>query len=532
MNSREHRKILAKIAKKHGVSVEEVRRDIAAALSHASGDIARLSPDAWRWRSLQKRWKKTCVKRFYSPVACDTMVAEKSEEEPPMQPLNSAYLTKVYESVAIRNRGEDEFLQAVQEVLHSIDPIIDDHPELERHAIIERMCEPERFLQFQVPWTDDAGRTHVNRGYRVQFNGAIGPYKGGMRFHPSVTPSVVKFLGFEQTFKNALTGLPMGGGKGGADFDPKGKSDGEIKRFCQSFMIELYRHIGQFTDVPAGDIGVSAREVGYLFGQYKRIVGTFEAGVFTGKSPLNSGSLGRKEATGFGLVYITQEMLRVMNGDTLAGKTVAVSGSGNVAIYAVQKATELGATVITVSDSGGYVVDPAGIDLAVLKQVKEVERLRLTEYAARVPTATYHAGTSGVWGVPCDIALPCATQNEIDEDAARLLVKNGAMAVLEGSNMSTTPAGVAVFLQSGIHYVPGKAANAGGVSVSGLEMTQNSLRLPWTAEEVDAKLQTIMTGIFQTIYDASVTCGAPGNFVVGANVAGLFNVAQAMIWQG
>jgi len=448
-----------------------------------------------------------------------------------MQQLKNAYLARVYEAVEQRNAGESEFLQAVQEVLHSIEPIIDQHPEFIQNAIIERLVEPERLIQFQVPWTDDQGNMQVNRGFRVQHNSALGPYKGGLRFHPSVTPSVVKFLGFEQTFKNALTGLPMGGGKGGADFDPKGKSEGEIKRFCQSYMTELTRHIGQFTDVPAGDIGVGRREVGYMFGQYKRMQNEF-TGVFTGKHPDNSGSLGRKEATGYGLVYIVAEMFRTLKNEDLKGKTVTVSGSGNVAIYAIDKAAQLGAKVVTASDSAGYIYDENGIDLAVLQQIKEVERGRLTEYAKRVPTAQYHEGSSGVWSIPCDIALPCATQNEIDGDSARALVQNGVIAVAEGSNMSTTPEGVEVFLEGNVLYIPGKAANAGGVAVSGLEMSQNSLRLGWSFEEVDEKLQAIMVNIFHTVNDASKTCGVPGNFVVGANVAGLLKVSQAMLWQG
>ena len=445
--------------------------------------------------------------------------------------LKSPYLVRVYQEVQQRNPGEAEFLQAVQEVLQSIDLVVEAHPEFAQHAIVERLAEPERLIQFQVPWTDDRGKTHVNRGYRVQFNSALGPYKGGIRFHPSVSASVIKFLGFEQTFKNALTGLPLGGGKGGADFDPKGKSEGEIRRFCQSFMTELYRHLGQFTDIPAGDIGVSAREVGYMFGQYKRISNEF-VGVFTGKAPHNSGSLGRREATGYGLLYIVQEMFKSLKGEDLKGKTLAVSGSGNVAVYATEKALQLGAKVVTVSDSGGYIYDEKGIDLALLKEIKEIKRARLTEYAKQVPTAQYHEGSSGVWTVPCDIALPCATQNEVDGDSARALVKNGVLALAEGSNMSTTPEGVSVLQEAGVLYIPGKAANAGGVAVSGLEMSQNSLRLSWTAKEVDEKLQTIMVNIFHTIRNAAETCGQAGDFVAGANIAGLMNVSRAMIWQG
>jgi glutamate dehydrogenase (NADP+) len=448
-----------------------------------------------------------------------------------MASLRSSYLREVYEATVLRNPGENEFLQAVLEVLHSIDIIIDEHPEFSRHAIVERLVEPERFIQFQVPWVDDAGKTRVNRGYRAQFNSALGPYKGGLRFHPTVSASAIKFLGFEQTFKNALTGLPLGGGKGGADFDPKGKSDGEVRRFCQSYMTELSRHLGQFTDVPAGDIGVGAREVGYMFGQYKRITNEF-TGVLTGKLPTNSGSLGRKEATGYGLVYIVQEMLSALRQESLEGKTVVVSGSGNVAIYAAEKAAELGAKVVTVSDSAGYVYDEKGIDLDILKQIKEVERGRLTEYVKRVPGARYVEGSAEVWKVPCDIALPCAIQNELDGDSARALVKNGVRAVAEGSNMSTTPEGVEVLHKAGVLYLPGKAANAGGVAVSGLEMSQNSLRLSWTKEEVDERLQRIMTSIFHTICDAAEAYGHRENFVAGANIAGLLNVSQAMVWQG
>lgn len=449
-----------------------------------------------------------------------------------MQTLQQPYLLNVYKQASLRNPGQEEFLQAILEVLHSLEHTLDNYPELEQHAILERLIEPERFLEFQVPWWDDNGKMQVNRGFRVQFSSALGPYKGGIRFHPSVTSSVIKFLGFEQQLKNALTGLPLGGGKGGADFDPKGKSDGEIRRFCQSFMTELYRHIGQFTDIPAGDMGVAAREIGYMFGQYKRIQGNFEAGVFTGKSPENSGSLARKEATGFGLVYITEEMLKQLKGDSISGKKIAISGSGSVAIYALQKATELGATVVTVSDSSGYVYDEKGIDLEVLKTLKEVERGRLSEYPKRVSTATYVPNTAAVWTVPCHIALPCATQNEIDQKAAKALVENGTTVVCEGSNMSTTPEAVAIFQKAGVHYIPGKAANAGGVAVSGLEMSQNSLRYSWTFAEVDEKLQAIMKDIYHRIYDASKTAGDPGNFLLGANIAGLLKLANAMIWQG
>ena len=449
-----------------------------------------------------------------------------------MKQLTNPYLTKVYETVQKRNENMHEYLQAVLEVLQSLEPIIDNHPEFEQHGILERMVEPERLIQFQVPWTDDNGKTHVNRGLRVQANSALGPYKGGIRFHPTVNASVVNFLGFEQTFKNALTGLPLGGGKGGSDFDPKGKSDNEIKRFCQSFMAELYRHLGQFTDIPAGDMGVGSREVGYMFGYYKRIKNQFEAGVITGKTPDNSGSLVRKEATGYGLVYITEEMLRQVKNDSLKGKKVIVSGSGNVAIYTVEKAKELGAVVVTVSDSSGYIYDENGIDLDILKQIKEVERARLTEYAKRVPTSTYHEGSANVWKVKAHIALPCATQNEISLDCAKALTENGIIAVCEGSNMSAEPEAVNYFLENGVLFLPGKASNAGGVATSGLEMSQNSLRLSWTFEEVDKQLRNIMTDIFNTINTTQEKYGMKGNYVAGANIAGVLKVAKAMIWQG
>ena len=445
--------------------------------------------------------------------------------------LTSKYLQEVYATVEKRNSGEPEFLQAVYEVLESLEPVVAQNPAFEKHGVIERIVEPERFIQFRVSWVDDNGKTQVNRGYRVQFNSAIGPYKGGLRLHPSVCASVIKFLGFEQTFKNSLTGLPMGGGKGGSDFDPKGKSDAEVMRFCQSFMTELYRHIGQFVDVPAGDIGVGSREVGFMFGQYKRITGE-SVGVLTGKHLTSGGSLVRTEATGYGLLYLTEEMLKCMKGESLQGKTVAISGSGNVAIYAAAKAIELGAKVITVSDSNGYVVDQNGIDLAVLKQVKEVERARLTEYAKRVPTAEYHEGCAGVWTVKCDIALPCATQNELDGKSAQALVDNGVIAVAEGANMPTTPDGVEIFQKAGVLFAPAKAANAGGVATSGLEMSQNSLRLSWTFEEVDERLKKIMVDIFHNAYDAAEQYGAKGNLVAGANIAGFLKVANAMIWQG
>ena len=445
--------------------------------------------------------------------------------------LTSNYLKQVYATVEKRNSGEPEFLQAVYEVLESLEPVVAKNPTFEKHGVIERMVEPERFVQFRVSWVDDNGNVQVNRGYRVQFNSAIGPYKGGMRLHPSVCASVIKFLGFEQTFKNSLTSLPMGGGKGGSDFDPKGKSDNEIMRFCQSLMTELYRHIGQFVDVPAGDIGVGSREVGFMFGQYKRITNE-SVGVLTGKHLTSGGSLVRTEATGYGLLYLTQEMLKCMKNESMEGKTVAISGSGNVAIYAAGKATELGAKVITVSDSNGYVVDQNGIDMAVLKQIKEVERARLTEYAKRVPGSEYHEGCAGVWTVKCDIALPCATQNELDGKSAQALVDNGVMAVAEGANMPTTPDGVEIFQKAGVLFAPAKAANAGGVATSGLEMSQNSLRLSWTFEEVDERLKKIMIDIFHSAYNAAEEYGVAGNLVAGANIAGFLKVANAMIWQG
>ena len=444
--------------------------------------------------------------------------------------FKSAYLTKVYADCEKRSNGEKEFLQAVKEVLECLEPVIEKRPDLEKAGILERMVEPERFIQFRVSWVDDNGNVQVNRGYRVQYNSAIGPYKGGIRFHPSVNASVIKFLGFEQTFKNSLTGLPMGGGKGGSDFDPKGKSDMEIMRFCQSFMTELAKHIGADTDVPAGDIGVGAREIGFLFGQYKRLRNEF-TGVLTGKGIPYGGSLARTQATGFGLCYFTDEMLKA-NGLSFEGKKVVISGSGNVATYAAVKATELGGKVIAMSDSSGYVVDENGIDLAVMKQVKEVERLRISEYAKRVPTATFTEGCKNIWTVKCDIALPCATQNELDLDGAKALVANGVMAVAEGANMPSTPDAVSYFQDNKILFAPAKAANAGGVATSGLEMTQNSIRLSWSFEEVDEKLHGIMKGIYKAAYEASVEYGFAGNLVVGANIAGFLKVAEAMKAQG
>ena len=445
--------------------------------------------------------------------------------------FKNSYLQGVYDTVARRNQGEPEFLQAVREVLESFEPVLEKRPELAETGIIDRIVEPERFITFRVSWVDDSGKVQVNRGYRVQFNSAIGPYKGGLRLHPSVNASVIKFLGFEQVFKNSLTGLPMGGGKGGSDFDPKGKSDGEVMRFCQSFMTELYRHIGPDTDVPAGDIGVGAREIGYLFGQYKRLTNQF-TGVLTGKGLTYGGSLVRTEATGFGLCYFTQEMLSVMKKDSFAGKTVVISGSGNVAIYACKKATELGAKVVAMSDSNGYVYDPAGINLDVVRQIKEGRRGRIKEYVEAVPAATYTEGCRGIWGIKCDIALPCATQNELDGADADKLIANGVMAVAEGANMPSTPEAIEKFQKAGVLFGPAKAANAGGVATSGLEMCQNSMRYSWTFEEVDRKLHDIMVGIFHSAYNASQEFGAPGNLVMGANIAGFLKVADAMKWQG
>lgn len=445
--------------------------------------------------------------------------------------LNNAYLESVYEKVEKRNPGEKEFLQAVYEVLESLIPVVEKRPDLVEAGIIDRIVEPERQIIFRVPWVDDNGKVQVNRGFRVQFNSAIGPYKGGIRLHPSVCASVIKFLGFEQIFKNSLTGLPIGGGKGGSDFDPKGKSDGEVMRFCQSFMTELCKHIGADTDVPAGDIGTGAREIGYMFGQYKRIRNEF-TGVLTGKGLSYGGSLARTEATGYGLCYYTAEMIKCMKNETFAGKTVVISGSGNVAIYATQKATELGGKVVALSDSNGYVYDPNGINLDVVKQIKEVERGRIKEYVNRVQGAEYHEGCSGIWTIKCDIALPCATQNEINEESAKALVANGVFAVAEGANMPSTPEAIAVFQNAGVLFGPAKAANAGGVATSALEMSQNSQRLSWTFEEVDAKLKNIMVNIYHNIDDAAKRYGMEGNYVAGANIAGFEKVVNAMLAQG
>ena len=441
-----------------------------------------------------------------------------------------SYVDEVIEQVIKENPAEPEFHQAVKEVLESLRPVVDANEQrYRREALLERLVNPERQIKFRVPWVDDHGQVHVNTGYRVQFNSAIGPYKGGIRLHPSVNLGIMKFLGFEQIFKNSLTGLPIGGGKGGSDFDPKGKSDREIMAFCQSFMTELYRHIGADTDVPAGDIGTGAREIGYLYGQYKRIRGVFE-GVLTGKGLSYGGSLARTEATGFGVLYITQELLRC-HGQELAGKTVAVSGSGNVATYAIQKAQELGAKVVTASDSSGWIYDAEGIDIALLKQVKEVERARLTEYQKRRPQAQYHAG-KGLWSVKVDVALPCATQNELTLEDAKLLVANGVMAVVEGANMPTTLEATAYLQESGVLFMPGKAANAGGVATSALEMSQNSERQSWSFEMVDSKLKDIMVGIYHNVDEAAKRYGMDGNFVAGANIAGFEKVADAMLAQG
>jgi len=444
--------------------------------------------------------------------------------------FKNSYLQGVYETVCKRNPGEAKFLQAVQEVLESLEPVIEKRPDLVAAGIVERMVEPERIIAFRVSWVDDAGKVQVNRGFRVQFNSAIGPYKGGIRFHPSVDQSAIKFLGFEQTFKNALTTLPMGGGKGGSDFDPKGKSEMEVMRFCQSFMTELSKHISADTDVPAGDIGVGAREVGFMFGQDKRLRNEF-TGVFTGKGRSYGGSIGRPEATGYGLCYFVQNMLGAKN-DSFTGKTVVVSGSGNVATFAVAKATEFGAKVVAMSDSSGYVYDPEGIDLAVVREIKEGTRGRISEYIAKRPNAIYTPDCSGIWTVKCDIALPCATENEIDEKSAEALIKNGVMLVAEGANMPTNYGATIALQKAGVLFGPGKAANAGGVSVSGLEMSQNAMRISWTFEEVDTKLKQIMRNIYDAAYAASVECGVEGNLVVGANVAGFLKVAEAMKAQG
>ena len=441
-----------------------------------------------------------------------------------------SYVDEIYERVVSQNPGEPEFHQAVKEVLDSLRLVIDANEEKYRKAgILERFVEPERIISFRVPWVDDNGKVQVNKGYRVQFNSAIGSYKGGLRFHPSVNQSILKFLGFEQTLKNSLTGLPMGGGKGGSNFDPKGKSDREVMAFCQSFMTELYRHIGKDTDIPAGDIGVGGREVGYLFGQYKRITGLYE-GVLTGKGLTFGGSLARTQATGYGLVYILDEMLK-HNGKELAGRTVLVSGSGNVAIYATEKAQQLGAKVVALSDSNGYIYDKDGIQLDVVKEIKEVRRGRIKDYVDAVPTAVYTEG-KGIWTIPCDIALPCATQNELNLEDARTLLANGCFAVAEGANMPSTLEATELFVEKKILFMPGKAANAGGVATSGLEQSQNALRMSWSFEEVDEKLHTIVVNIFAKAADAAERYGVAGNYVAGANIAGFEKVVEAMLGQG
>lgn len=446
--------------------------------------------------------------------------------------MAQTYSQRVLDLVKAKHSHEKEFIQAVQEVLSTIEPVLAANSKYEDHAILERIVEPERTILFRVPWIDDQGKVQVNRGYRVEFNSSIGPYKGGLRFHPSVNLGILKFLGFEQVFKNSLTTLPMGGGKGGSDFDPKGKSDNEVMRFCQSFMTELQRHIGQFVDVPAGDIGVGGREIGYLFGQYKRIRDSFDGGVLTGKGLSFGGSLTRNEATGYGLCYLTEEMLHCMKQESLQGKRVAISGSGNVAIFACQKAQELGARVITMSDSNGCIYDPEGIRLDVVKDIKLRRRGRIREYAQLVPGSEFRSDFRDLWSVPCDVALPCATQNEIDAETARRIVRGGAMALAEGANMPSTPAAIEVLREGGVLFAPAKAANAGGVAVSGLEMCQNSMRLAWTFDEVDQRLHQIMLDIFHNIYDASVEYGVPGNLLDGANIAGFRKVADAMLAQG
>ena len=444
--------------------------------------------------------------------------------------ITNAYLLEVMENVKKRNQGEPEFHQAVAEVLESLEPVVAKYPEFIEKGVIDSIVEPERIIKFRVPWVDDSGKVQINRGFRVQFNSAIGPYKGGLRFHPSVNEGIIKFLGFEQTFKNSLTTLPIGGGKGGSDFDPKGKSDGEVMRFCQSFMTELQKYIGADTDVPAGDIGVGAREIGFLFGQYKRLRDEY-TGVLTGKGLTYGGSLARKEATGYGLCYFTEELLKD-NGTSFAGKTVVVSGSGNVAIYATEKATTLGGKVVAMSDSNGYIYDKNGIDLDTVKAIKEGRRGRIKEYLDVHPEAEYHEGCSGIWTVKCDIALPCATQNESNEASAKALVANGVLAVCEGANMPSTPEAIHTFQQAGVFFGPAKAANAGGVATSALEMSQNSMRLSWSFEEVDEKLHGIMINIYKSASAAAEEFGMKGNLVAGANIAGFMKVARSMLAYG
>ena len=445
--------------------------------------------------------------------------------------ITNEYLQRVLADVQKNHPGEPEFLQAVEEIFESLQLVVPKHPEWEAAGLIERFVEPERVIMFRVPWVDDNGKVQVNRGYRVQFNSAIGPYKGGLRFHPSVNLSIVKFLGFEQILKNSLTTLPMGGGKGGSDFDPKGKSDAEIMRFCQSFITELYRHIGQFTDTPAGDIGVGAREIGFMYGQYKKIVDRFEGGVLTGKGLTYGGSLARTQATGYGICYFSDEVLHY-HGKSFEGQTVVISGSGNVAQYAAEKCTELGGKVVAMSDSKGYIYDPNGINLEVLFDIKQKRRARISVYADEVAGAQYVEGCKNIWNVKCDIAMPCASQNEMDAEGAKAVIANGAFAVFEGANMPLTPEAIEAVTSAGLLYTPGKASNAGGVATSGLEMSQNSMRYSWTFEEVDAKLKGIMQSIFQECLKASIECGKPGDMMVGANVAGFLKVADAMMAQG
>jgi glutamate dehydrogenase (NADP+) len=448
-----------------------------------------------------------------------------------LPPALSTALDDIYDVVLRRSPAQPEFHQAVREVLETIGPVVAQHPEYMRQKLLERICEPERQIIFRVPWTDDRGEVHINRGYRVEYNSALGPYKGGLRFHPSVTLGIVKFLGFEQVFKNALTGMPIGGGKGGADFDPKGRSDAEIMRFCQSFMTELHRHLGEHTDVPAGDIGVGQRELGYLFGQYKRITNRYESGVLTGKGLAWGGSRVRREATGYGTVFFVREMLE-RRGTTLEGRDVVVSGSGNVAIYAIEKAIQCGARPVACSDSSGFVHDPDGIDVELLKEVKEVERARISEYAARRGGRARFVEDASVWSVPCHVALPCATQNELSEEDARELIHNGVVAVAEGANMPCTPAAIRAFQVADVAFAPGKAANAGGVATSALEMQQNASRDSWTFEHTEARLEAIMRDVHDVCADTAEEYGRPGNYVVGANLAAFIRVADAMLALG
>jgi glutamate dehydrogenase (NADP+) len=438
-----------------------------------------------------------------------------------------ARIETIIADVMRRNAGENEFHQAVREVAETLGPVLKKHPQYAQHKIIERLCEPERQIIFRVPWVDDRGEVHINRGFRVQFNSVLGPYKGGLRFHPSVNVGVIKFLGFEQIFKNAITGMPIGGAKGGADFDPKGKSDAEVMRFCQSFMTELHRNLGEYTDVPAGDIGVGAREIGYLFGQYKRMTNRYESGVLTGKSPQWGGALVRREATGYGVVYFVEEMLKA-RGESIEGKTCVVSGSGNVAIYAIEKLQQLGARVVACSDSNGVIYDARGLDLALIKRLKEVERRRIECYAKEHPESKY-IERGNIWDIPCQAAFPCATQNELDEASARTLIRNGCLAVGEGANMPTQPGGVRVFIESGVSFGPGKAANAGGVATSALEMQQNASRDAWTFDFTERRLHEIMQNIHRNCRDTAAEFGSPGNYVVGSNISGFIRVAEAML---